>query len=375
MQFRVDSRSDQPIYAQIIEQVRIAVAGGQVSPGDKLPTVRSLAHELGVHANTVARAYSELERAGVVITRPGLGTFISAASQDENMAADREARLRGILSKALLEAFGLGYSLEQIEASFALRLARWRRESGAIPLEGDSLPANTIVAMGSHDLVLDVLATQLRLRVPPAKMVSIHVGSMGGLMALARGEAHLAGCHLLDAETGQFNVPFVKNVLPDQGVVLVNLARRQQGLMVRRGNPKRISGIADLVDPSITFVNRQWGSGTRVLLDHKLHEAGILPEQVRGYDREEKTHLAVAAAVAGGSADVGLGILSAARALELDFIPLAHEQYDLAIPRQHYESSLLAPLLDAIADPSFRRVVEEMGGYDVSESGQIIAET
>lgn len=351
------------------------MAGGQLSPGEKLPTVRCLAAELGVHVNTVARAYSELERAGVVITRPGLGTFVAAPSCDEKLAAEREARLGAILSEALLEAFGLGYTLEQIEASFALRLARWRKDTENAPPSPQVLPANTIVAMGSHDLVLDVLAGQLRLRVPPARMVSIHVGSMGGLMALARGEAHLAGCHLFDAETGQFNVPFIKKALPNQRVVLVNLVRRLQGLMVPRGNPKRISGIVDLADPSISFVNRQWGSGTRVLLDHKLREAGILPEQVHGYEREEKTHLAVAAAVAGGSADAGLGILSAARALELDFIPLAHEQYDLAIPRQHYESALLAPVLEAVRSSSFRRVVEEMGGYDVSTTGQVFAET
>lgn len=351
------------------------MACGHLSAGERLPTVRSLASELGVHVNTVARAYTELERAGIVTTRPGLGTFIARLPENETLATERELRLGAILSKALLEAFGLGFTLEQVEASFALRLARWRRESGATLPKANGLPANTIVAMGSHDLVLDVLATHLRLRVPPATMVSVHVGSMGGLMALARGEAHLAGCHLLDTETGQFNLPFVKSVLPDQRIVLVNLVHRQQGLMVCRGNPKRISAIADLADPSITFVNRQQGSGTRMLLDHKLREAGIPPEQVRGYDREENTHLAVAVAVASGSADVGLGILSAARALELDFIPVAREQYDLAIPRQHYESSLLAPLLDAIRDPAFRRVVEEMGGYDVSTTGRIIAET
>ncbi|MGQ9676268.1 MAG: substrate-binding domain-containing protein [Chloroflexota bacterium] len=375
MRFRIDSRSNQPIYSQIIEQVRLGMARGQLSTGQRLPTVRRLASELGVHVNTVARAYSELERAGVVNTRPGLGTFIATPPQDDVLATEREARLGAILSKALLEAFGLGYTLEQIEASFTLRLARWRRETETTLPVAHVLPTNTIVAMGSHDLVLDVLAGQLRLRVPPARMVSIHVGSMGGLMALARGEAHLAGCHLLDTETGQFNLPFIRKVLPDQPVVLVNLVRRLQGLMVPRGNPKHISGIVDLADPSISFVNRQWGSGTRVLLDHKLREASILPEQVHGYEREEKTHLAVAAAVAGGSADAGLGILSAARALELDFIPLAHEQYDLAIPRQHYESALLAPVLEAISSNSFQRVVEEMGGYDVSDTGRILAET
>lgn len=375
MRFRIDPHSGQPIYSQIIEQVRLGIANQQLSPGAKLPTVRALARELGVHVNTVARAYSELERAGVVMTRPGLGTFVATALPDDSLAAEREARLRGIMSKALLEAFGLGYSLEQIEASFALRVARWRKETGAVPFEGEALPADTIVAMGSHDLVLDVLAGQLRLRLPPSKMVSIHVGSMGGLMALARGEAHLAGCHLFDATTGQYNIPFIKRVLPEQRTVLVNLVHRVQGLMVARGNPKRITGISDLANSDIVFVNRQWGSGTRVLLDHKLRETGTDPEQIHGYEWEEKTHLGVAAAVAGGSADVGLGILSAARALELDFIPLVQEQYDLVIPRRNYESRLLAPLLNMINDTSFRRVIEEMGGYDTSMSGRVVGET
>ncbi|MCL5958700.1 MAG: PhnD/SsuA/transferrin family substrate-binding protein, partial [Chloroflexi bacterium] len=312
---------------------------------------------------------------GVVFTRPGLGTFVALSADDERLVAERERRLTGILGKALLEALSLGYTLEQIEASFALRLARWQGGPESNLPESKSLPVDTIVAMGSHDLVLDLLAGQLPHRSPSLKMVSTHVGSIGGLMALGQGEAHLAGCHLLDEESGQYNLPYVLRLLPGQHVILINLVYRVQGLMVPRGNPKQIRSVADLARQDVVFVNRQWGSGTRVLLQHLMREAKIAPEQVRGYERELKTHLAVASAVAAGSADVGLGILAAARALELDFIPVVREQYDLVIPRQHYESPLMRPVLDVIGDRSFRGVVAEMGGYDVSTMGQVVGET
>lgn len=386
--FRIDPRADQPIYVQLIEQVRAHIASGKLAPGDKLPTVRALAAEIGVHVNTVAHAYGELERGGVVSTRPGLGTFVALPSSDERLSAEREARLAGLLGKALVEALSLGYDLDQIEAVFALRLARWRSSGGrATPMEDETpgLPPSerpadqstlqTIVAMGSHDLVLDLLAGHLRRRAPAVRMASTHVGSLGGLMALSRRECHLAGCHLLDPATGEYNLPDVRRVLQGERVVLVNLVHRVQGLMVRQGNPKGIYGIPDLARPDVTLVNRQWGSGTRVLLDRKLAEAGIGPEAVRGYAREEATHLAVAAAVASGSADVGLGILAAARSLDLDFLPLVRERYDLAVLRRDLDSAPLRLLLETLRDPSFLRVIQAMGGYDTSSTGQVVAET
>ncbi len=246
---------------------------------------------------------------------------------------------------------------------------------------------NTIVAIGSHDLTLDLMASFLR-RLPSnigsnigsnmghagVNLSSSHIGSLGGLIALRRGEAHLAGSHLLDEATGEYNVSYIRRYLPGVPVKLVNLVGRVQGLLVRPGNPKGITGLADLLRPDVTFVNRQRGSGTRVLLDYKLRENGASPDQLRGYQREEYSHLAVAAAVNGGSADVGLGILSAARALRLDFIPLLNEQYDLVIPLAHYESDLLRPLLDLLADPEFQQAVNDLGGYDTRNTGRLQAE-
>ncbi len=232
----------------------------------------------------------------------------------------------------------------------------------------------TIVAIGSHDLALDLLASHLRRKDPRLTLASSNVGSLGGLMALSRGEAHLAGCHLLDEETGEYNLPFVRRYLKGKPVVVLGLVRRIQGLIVPRGNPRGIVSLADLAREDLRFVNRQRGSGTRVLLDHMLRRQGISPERIRGYQREEYTHLAVAAAVAGGSADVGLGILSAARAMGLDFVPLLSEQYDLVIPRESYESELVQPLLAVIRGDEFRREVEALGGYDASTMGQVVAE-
>ncbi|MBM2848596.1 MAG: molybdopterin biosynthesis protein [Anaerolineales bacterium] len=239
--------------------------------------------------------------------------------------------------------------------------------------------ARTIVAIGSHDLTLDLLAQFLAERgTSPSgggtHLSSANVGSQGGLVALRRGEAHLAGSHLLDPDTGEYNVSYVKKYLPDTPVVLVTLVGREQGLIVKPGNPKTLRTLADLGQPDVIFVNRQRGAGTRVLLDFEIEKIGLKPEEIRGYDREEYTHLAVAAAVASGVADCGLGIAAAARALELDFVPLFKERYDLIIPHEHYTSPLLRPLLDLLRDARFREQVAALPGYDIAPMGNVVAE-
>ena len=232
---------------------------------------------------------------------------------------------------------------------------------------------NTIVAIGSHDMTLDILANQLHSQYPYASLSSSNMGSLGGLMALKQGEAHLAGSHLLDEETGEYNMSFVRRMLPDMEIVIINLVYREQGLIVMKGNPKAIFDLKDLVRPEVSFVNRQRGAGTRVLLDCKLRGLDIDEQQINGYSRVEFTHLAVAAAVASGTADVGVGIRAAAKALDLDYIPLDKERYDLIIPKSHYESPLMELLLSILHQSSFQREVQGLGGYDVSHMGQIIA--
>ena len=229
-----------------------------------------------------------------------------------------------------------------------------------------------IVATGSHDLTLDLLASLLRRNDPGLTLGSSNVGSLGGLMALRRGEAHLAGSHLLDEETGEYNVPFVRRYLEGREIVIVRLVGRTQGLMVPSGNPLGIASLEDLFRDGVSFVNRQRGSGTRVLLDYKLKRLGPEPHRIAGYEREEYTHLGVAAAVAAGRADTGLGILSAARTMGLDFVPLLNEQYDLIIPADFYDGDLLTPLLGLIRSDEFKCEVEALGGYDTSRTGEVV---
>ncbi|WP_129675329.1 molybdopterin biosynthesis protein [Candidatus Chloroploca sp. Khr17] len=228
----------------------------------------------------------------------------------------------------------------------------------------------TLVAIGSHDLALDLLGSHMRRLAPGTRLSSANVGSLGGLLALKRRDAHLAGTHLLDEATGSYNRPFIERLLPDEAIVLVHLAYREQGFLVPRGNPQGLSELRDLVRPDVRFANRQKGSGTRVLLDYHLNQAGLSSDQIIGYEREEFTHMAVAAAVMSGSAQVGLGILAAARALGLDFVPLFSERYDLAIPRRHWESELCEPLRRTLADPAYQAAVAALGGYDVSRMGE-----
>lgn len=227
----------------------------------------------------------------------------------------------------------------------------------------------TVVATGSHDITLDLIASFLRRRQAGWSFASAHVGSQGGLTALKRGEAHMAGVHLLDEATGDYNVPYVKRYFGEPAL-LVLLAKRDQGFLVARGNPKQIRDFADLARPDVTFVNRQRGAGTRLLLDYHLKQAGISPAAVNGYRREEFTHLAVAAAVKSGAADVGLGILAAAQALDLDFIPVTREEYELCIPVRHLTHGGVQAVLTLLQDPEFRRAVEALGGYDTSEAGR-----
>lgn len=230
----------------------------------------------------------------------------------------------------------------------------------------------TAVCIGSHDLCLDVLGDLVSRRNPGYSLSSAHVGSTGGLMALRRGETHLAGVHLLDEETGEYNIPFIKRFLPGVPVALVTLVERDQGLMIRPGNPKGIHDIGDLLRPDVSFVNRQRGAGTRLLLDAMLRERGLIPDEINGYHREEYTHLAVAAAVAAGSADTGLGVLGAARSLGLDFIPLAKERYDLAIPLEYLNDEKVQKLLAVAGSGEFKQAVEALGGYHTEKTGQIV---
>ncbi len=231
---------------------------------------------------------------------------------------------------------------------------------------------NTLVIIGSHDNTLDLLGDQIRQKKFDVNISSSHVGSMGGLMALKKGGCHMAGAHLLDPLDGSYNLSYVKKYLPDHKVRIVNLVMREQGLIVPRGNPANIQSIQDLKSGTFRFINRQPGSGTRILFDYKLKQLGINVGDILGYENDEYTHMSVAVAVLSGRAHAGLGIKAAANALGLDFIPIITESYDLIIPEQFFESPKVQVLLDTIATDAFKERVLALGGYGVEKTGQIL---
>ncbi len=270
---------------------------------------------------------------------------------------------------------GAGVTMSLVRADGMIRVPRLQEgfhegETVAVELLRPVLELEeTLVCIGSHDLTLDILSNHLKARGGAGALASAHVGSLAGILALRKGEAHFAGIHLLDSDTGEYNRSYLQRFLPGRDIVLMNLVFRTQGLLVPKGNPLNLKTLEDLAQPGIRFVNRQGGSGTRVLLDYLLQKQGLAKEQIVGYDREEFTHLGVAVAVASGSAEVGLGIQSAAVALGLDFVPIGEERYDLAIPREYLEEPRVKAMISVIQSQAFQEDVLALGGYDVKETG------
>ena len=227
-----------------------------------------------------------------------------------------------------------------------------------------------LVCVGSHDNILDLLANELMGLEHPLTLSSANVGSMGGLQAIQDGSAHLAGAHLYDPPSGDYNFPFIEQIIRDVPVRVINLAVRHQGLLVAKGNPRGIQGIQDLTREDIHFINRQRGAGTRILFDDALERNGISPKQIQGYEQEEFTHMAVAVNVKSGVADCGMGIYAAAKALDLDFVPFARERYDLILPRAFEEETRMRTLLDLIRDQDFQDKVRNLGGYETGWTGR-----
>ena len=231
---------------------------------------------------------------------------------------------------------------------------------------------NTLVVIGSHDPLLDELADMLHLENPELYMSSSHVGSMGGIMAIRRGEAHAAGCHLLDTADGSYNRSFIRKYFPKGGVRLISCVGRQQGLMVARGNPLNIRKFSDIARDGVRYVNRQKGSGTRILTDYLCKREHVDASAIYGYDREELTHTSVAAQIVSGSADAGMGIYSAAKLYDLDFIPICIEEYDLIIPDHAWDTPMVRSLLTILKSDAFREKILSLGGYTVDNPGEVI---
>lgn len=363
--------NQEPAYRQIANQIRQFIATGALSPGDHLPTVRALAQELGCTPGTVARAYKDLEREGLVVGARGGGTSVTQPRSGGDPL--RQARLLHRLEQPLLEALAAGYSPAEVSAAFTLALANWRQQYNPTPAPDPTTAPDPerLRFVGSHDLAIELLGAHLRRARPTLDLALEYAGSLGGLIALARGEADLAGAHLRDMGDDDYNLDYVRHILPGQPVALVTLGARLLGLMVAPGNPRHIVNLDDLGRTDVAVINRQPGSGTRVWFDRRLRDLGIEPQAVPGYDRETNTHLGVAQAVLAGEADAGPGVYAAARATGLDFVPLERERYDLVLLATRLDQPAMQTLLDVLRGLAFRDEVAVLGGYDMSLTGQV----
>jgi molybdate-binding protein/DNA-binding transcriptional regulator YhcF (GntR family) len=348
--------TDGPIYTQIVAQVTAARDRGELVPGERLPGVRELAAQLGVNRNTIAHAYRLLRQAGVIVGHAGQGSRIAVA---DTAAVPREPPYLQRLDDAVGAALAGGIAPPLIAELVHQGIQRRQRSSS---------PDALVQCQGSHDFCLDLLARRLRTVAPRTRLICTPVGSTAGLLALGRGEAQLAGLHLLDTTTGEYNWPSVRRLLPGLNIRLITLVEREQGLIVRRGNPLGVHDITDLARPALRYASRQPGSGTQLLLEHLLAQRGLTSAHIEHIIGPLTTHLAVAAAVAGGRADVALGVRAAARALDLDFIPLTTERYDLAFREEEDNSAWLAALLETLASPALRADIEMLDGYDASHT-------
>jgi putative molybdopterin biosynthesis protein len=293
-------------------------------------TLTQLGHAVGEHPAWVRHHLKQLEEAGLVemVTTQVSGGFVEKYYQ---------ARARAFIFQEVI-----------------------------LP---DTSKTESVVLMGSHDLALNRLAQRLHDQARLDILV-LPVGSLDGLVALRQGITHLTGCHLLDVESGEYNLPYIRHFFPDRAMSVVTLAQRIQGLMVAPSNPRRIHGIDDLLHGGVIFVNRNRGSGTRLWLDKKLAQLGLPPERIRGYNHEASTHTAAAQAVRSHRADAALGLEAAARAAGLDFIPLFQERFDLVMPLEQLKDPKLQLILDYLQSASFRQATSELGGYETVHSGE-----
>jgi molybdate-binding protein/DNA-binding transcriptional regulator YhcF (GntR family) len=354
------------LYHQIAESIRQEILHETLRPGDRLPSVREMAARWDCTIGTIQRAYEELGRQGLVVSRAGQGTHIAAAIS----AAETPLRRASLVHRAegfLLEALTAGYTATEVDLALRLAMDRWRTLSQTPTRQ----PGPHLHFVGSHDPAVALIATHFTDFAPGETPQLTFSGSLGGLMALAQGEADLAGCHLWDEESDTYNTPFVRRLLPGRRVVLLTLAHRRLGFILSSTCPAAVTGLNDIARVRLQFVNRQRGAGTRVWLDAHLRQLGLTPEQIRGYDQEKRTHSEVAQVIAEGRADIGLGVEAAALAYGLRFVSLTLERYDLVIPAELWETGPVQALAGWLASDTARAEITTLGGYDLRETGRI----
>lgn len=355
------------LYRQISETIRQEILNGRWRAGDRLPSVREMAARWNCTVGTIQHAYQELARQGLVTSRAGQGTRVIEHPPVLKNSPLRRAALVHRAEAFLLEVLTGGYKLEEVDQAMRQAMDRWR-----LALREEAPKQEKILRFsGSHDLAVSWLASLFPEIAPGYQMQLNFSGSLGGLIALAEGRAELAGCHLWDAESSQYNSPFVRRLLPGRSAALITLASRRLGLILQAGNPAGIQELGDLARPGRRMVNRQSGSGTRVWFDLALNRLGIQPAQIAGYDLEMMTHSAVAQAVAEGEADAGLGFEGAALSYGLDFLVLTHERYDLVVLEPEMDTPPMKALVDWLRLPSTHQLIARLGGYDPGQTGQV----
>lgn len=355
------------LYHQIAESVRQQVLDGKLQPNDRLPPVREMAKRWGCTQGTVQRAYHELAQEGLVVSRRGQGTRVGTSLPIEEDPTLRRATLLNRAESFLLESLTSGYTAADVEMIMRLALDRWRSVSGGPAPEA----TEGLRFVGSHDPAVSLVASQFPDIAQGNVLHLVFAGSLGGLIALARAEADLAGIHLWDVETGTYNAPFVRRLLPGRQTALLTLAHRYLGLIVPPGNPADLGDLKDLLGTDLRFATRPYGTGTRIWVDEQLHRLGLTPDQTEVYGEEKRTHYHVAQAVAEREADVGIGVEAAALAYGLLFVPLTKERYDLVIPKTIWDQPRVRALVDWLSSDEARSAISELGGYDTTDTGEV----
>lgn len=359
--------SEDYLYLQIASSIKRDIANGLYKPGDTLPAVRSYSEIWHCTIGTVQRAFQQLAAQGIVSTHIGKGTIVIGSIQSEPEDAMRKATLIHRSETFLLDVITSGYKPVEIESAFRIAMERWRSVSQYTEYSDQT----HLRFAGSHDLVVAWMATHFQEFAPGYQLHLSFSGSVSGLLALAENKCTIAGSHILDAPSGTYNIPILKSLFPNEKLALITLAQRHLGLMVKKGNPKSIHHISDLVNSDVVFVNRHSGSGTRVFVDSELSKLGIESNSIKGYLNQKTTHSEVAAEIAQGHADAGIGLQAAAISSDLDFIPLTLERYDLVLKAATFDTDPIQKMLSWIKSQEFITLLDHFGGYESALSGNV----
>ena len=357
------------LYKRIAEEIRQDILSGKQKAGSRLPSIRELTHRWNCTTGTIQRAYQELSRQGLVVSRAGKGTHVSSDLNMKQFQVQIPLRRASMVHRAeafLLESLTSGFDLEEIQQAVNLAMDRWRTLQVNEP---SSANPEIIRFSGSHDMAMVWLSNHIAETITSTTLQLNFNGSLGGLMALAEGKAELAGCHLWDIDSNTYNEPFIRKLFPGKKMLMIHIANRRIGLIVSPNNPKGINRLQDLTQPSVRFVNRQSGSGTRVWLDANLHQFRIDPAKIDGYEDEKTTHSEVARMIAEGKADAGIGIESAAAVYSLGFVPLDEECYDLVTYDHLAERSPLRDFIQWLNSNMVKQTIEHLDGYNFSHIG------